>query len=89
MVVGGVGGPRAQQPVPVFQNLAEHYSKGAHVLKLYGNSNDDCKQLFKDRLLTRVTPTFFFFKSGAFLARFLPCNACRKPLCWHTEDLDD
>ena len=49
------------------QNLAEHYSKGAHILKLYGNSNDDCKHLFKDRLLTRVTPTFFFFRNGIFL----------------------
>ena len=46
------------------QNLAQHYHRGLHFLKLYGNSNDDCKHLFKDRLLTRVTPTWFFFKNG-------------------------
>lgn len=46
------------------QNLAEHYKNGVHMLRLYGNSNDECKHLFKDRLLTRVTPTFFFWRNG-------------------------
>ncbi|KAK9800235.1 hypothetical protein WJX73_003462 [Symbiochloris irregularis] len=46
------------------QSIAQHYTKGLHFLKLYGNQNDECKSLFKDRLLTRVTPTFFFFKDG-------------------------
>lgn len=52
--------------VHAVQNLAEHYKNGVHMLRLYGNSNDECKHLFKDRLLTRVTPTFFFWRNGVF-----------------------
>ena len=35
-----------------------------HFCKLYGNTNEDCKSLFKDRLGTKVTPTFVFFEEG-------------------------
>lgn len=46
------------------QNLAEHYKGSVHFCKLYGNTNEDCKSLFKDRLATKVTPTFVFFEDG-------------------------
>jgi len=49
-----------QRPI---QKLAAHYSGPAVFLKLFGNSNDKTKALFKERLKIRSTPCFMVFKN--------------------------
>ena len=46
------------------QQLAATYREAAF-LRTYGNVSDAAKHLFKDRLMARVTPTFYFFRNGA------------------------
>ena len=46
------------------QELAKHYDKVGFV-KMYGNVSEAAKHLFKNRLMARVTPTFYFFRGGA------------------------
>ncbi|KAK9810405.1 hypothetical protein WJX72_010210 [[Myrmecia] bisecta] len=49
-----------------FEKFAEHYNK-VIFLKFFGNSNDNCKYLFKDRLRTPLTPSFTFHRNGVLL----------------------
>eukprot|EP00884_Botryococcus_braunii_P015389 jgi/Botrbrau1/2533/Bobra.0079s0021.1 len=44
------------------QAMAKHYP--ARFIKFYGNSNEDTKNMFKNRFKARVTPTFYFFRDG-------------------------
>ncbi len=44
------------------QAAAKHYADSTVFLKLFGNSNDSTKALFKERLKCRSTPTFYFFR---------------------------
>ena len=46
------------------QQMAAHYREAAF-LRTYGNVSEAAKHLFKDRLMARVTPTFYFFRNGA------------------------
>ena len=46
------------------QQLAATYREAAF-LRTYGNVSDAAKHLFKNRLMARVTPTFYFFRNGA------------------------
>ena len=45
------------------QELSRHYDKVGFA-KVYGNVSEAAKHLFKDRLMARVTPTFYFFRDG-------------------------
>ncbi|KAK9845585.1 hypothetical protein WJX84_004205 [Apatococcus fuscideae] len=45
------------------QKLAEAYSNVSFAT-LYGNESEDLKHVFRDRLGTKVTPTFFFYRNG-------------------------
>ncbi|KAK9842761.1 hypothetical protein WJX74_001948 [Apatococcus lobatus] len=45
------------------EKLAEAYSNVSFAT-LYGNANEDLKHVFRDRLGTKVTPTFFFYRNG-------------------------
>ena len=55
-------------PIPslllLTQKAAEYYADNVVFLKLYGNSNDSTKHVFKDKLKCRTTPTFFFFRDS-------------------------
>lgn len=53
------------KPWGMVQKLAEAYSNVSFAT-LYGNANEDLKHVFRDRLGTKVTPTFFFYRNGAF-----------------------
>jgi hypothetical protein len=46
------------------QELALHY-KDVGFVRFYGNVSEAAKHLFKERLMARVTPTFYFFRNGA------------------------
>lgn len=45
------------------QKLSNNYQDVVFV-KFYGNSSDETKDMFKNRLKARVTPTFYFFRDG-------------------------
>ncbi len=47
------------------QKLSNHYPDVIFV-KFYGNSSDETKEMFKNRLKARVTPTFYFFREGVY-----------------------
>ncbi|KAL4423152.1 hypothetical protein ABPG77_007805, partial [Micractinium sp. CCAP 211/92] len=60
-----------------YEAAAKHY-KDAVFLKFYGNSNEGTKELFKERLKCRTTPSFFFFR-----------DVCRKGGVQETLELGD
>lgn len=45
------------------QKLSNNY-QDVYFVKFYGNSSDETKDMFKNRLKARVTPTFYFFRDG-------------------------
>lgn len=57
------------------QKLAEAYSNVSFAT-LYGNANEDLKHVFRDRLGTKVTPTFFFYRNGALQPSLHANEAC-------------
>ncbi|KAL4423154.1 hypothetical protein ABPG77_007807 [Micractinium sp. CCAP 211/92] len=59
-----------------YEAAAKHY-KDAVFLKFYGNSNEGTKELFKERLKCRTTPSFFFFRDGAIVGSCTGANAKR------------
>ncbi|KAL4440573.1 hypothetical protein ABPG75_003574 [Micractinium tetrahymenae] len=59
-----------------FEKAAQHYTD-AIFLKFYGNSNEGTKELFKERLKCRTTPSFFFFRDGAIIGSCTGANAKR------------
>lgn len=60
--------PPPPPPRPL-QALAKHYAGTVVCLKLFGNSNDDTKRLFKEKLKARTTPSFYFFRGSEWAAR--------------------
>ena len=65
-----------------YEKLAELYSD-AVFLKLYGNANLGCKQLFK-HFKVRSTPSFLFFRNGeqSAAAVSISVDDCGKKLKW-------
>lgn len=59
-----------------YEKTALHY-QDCIFLKFYGNSNEGTKALFKDRLKSRTTPSFFIFKDGNILSSWTGANAKR------------
>lgn len=49
------------------QKLAQHYKETFNFVKLFGNSNQQTKQLFKETLKIRSTPCFMIFKGTELL----------------------
>ena len=58
------------------QKFAEHYASCVF-LKFFGNTNENTKYLFRDRLQTPLTPTFSFWRRGEAL------TSLRILLSWH------
>ena len=56
--------PRHPSCLAPAQKLAAHYAGSTAFLKFFGNSNDSTKALFKERLKTRSTPSFYMFRDG-------------------------
>lgn len=52
------------KPLMMPQKLSNHY-QGVVFVKFYGNSSDETKDMFKNRLKARVTPTYYYFRDGA------------------------
>lgn len=46
-----------------YEKISNRYDD-VYFLKFNGNENDDTKDMFKNRLKARVTPTYYFFKNG-------------------------
>ncbi|GAB4819539.1 hypothetical protein N2152v2_006585 [Parachlorella kessleri] len=62
---------------PSYEKAAEYYADDVVFLKLYGNSNDSTKHVFKDKLKCRTTPTFFFFRDRKLLGQCHGANESR------------
>ncbi|KAF6258804.1 hypothetical protein COO60DRAFT_1701175 [Scenedesmus sp. NREL 46B-D3] len=64
----GVGKP--------YEKLAATYAKSAVFLKLFGNANAGCKQLFK-AFKIRSTPSFLYFRAGELIGSSTGANKIR------------
>eukprot|EP00882_Tetradesmus_deserticola_P007602 GHRQ01008006.1.p1 GENE.GHRQ01008006.1~~GHRQ01008006.1.p1 ORF type:complete len:193 (+),score=115.77 GHRQ01008006.1:1013-1591(+) len=64
----GVGKP--------YERLAATYAKSAVCLKLFGNANAGCKQLFK-AFKIRSTPSFLYFRAGQLVGSSTGANKVR------------
>lgn len=60
-----------------YEKCAHAYTGSTIFLKFHGNDNEDTKCFFKEKLKTRVTPTFFFFKNQELLDSCTGANATR------------
>eukprot|EP01024_Parvocaulis_polyphysoides_P061484 TRINITY_DN6811_c0_g5_i1.p1 TRINITY_DN6811_c0_g5~~TRINITY_DN6811_c0_g5_i1.p1 ORF type:complete len:409 (+),score=55.72 TRINITY_DN6811_c0_g5_i1:62-1288(+) len=56
-----------------YQKLAEAYND-VKFIKFYGNANDDTKNLFKNRLKVRASPSFFFIRNGEIVSSHTGAN---------------
>ncbi|GAX81051.1 hypothetical protein CEUSTIGMA_g8486.t1 [Chlamydomonas eustigma] len=53
-----------QRPV---ERMAQHYKNSFNFVKLFGNSNEKTKELFKHKLQVRSTPCFMIFNGSSLL----------------------
>ena len=53
---------------PKYKLFAEHYDK-VLFLKVYGNRNQSCKQLCKQILQVKATPSFYMYKEGSLASK--------------------